>query len=726
MADDKIELLIDLKVDRGDQEQQIDSFTKKIEDLRTENEKLIQANKDLKTAGQGNNDTFIDNAKQIELNRAAIADNTAQRRAAIQAITAEDNSLQAIKARLADNTKERNNLNTATAEGKKRFDELTAAMKADTDSLGKAEEAGGSWSRSVGNYSGALDKLIPGLGATANGIMATVEAAEAFIATPIGIVLAAVAAVLATVSAAAKTNHEVANELSTVWTQTGSVANVLERRIGLVGDAYLKVFLHGDIKGAIKDMTDAHMGLADEMGHAADESARLSKSLQGLEEDEAIFNVTQKDTENEVQRLILASKNRTLTEQQRIDLATQAAQKETTMTQQLMALKQKEAQDYLDKAALEQNLNNDKTKTLQDQYTLLVQTGKYSAADNENLKAALAAIQAFQGAVSSSISIEEKIQNRRDELADKAAQRQQQREEDKREALLFVDQLEKDLAAGKLKRDEDTAYKSDAIARSSGTVEIQLHTSADQAIAKSNAALNKKIAASDAEGLALKLQNQEAEISGVQKTLTSAAGLFKQGTAAYKVTATAEAILNTRAAAIAAYKAMVGIPVIGPILAPIAAGVAIGYGLEQVEQINQVQFAQGGIFSPPDTKGIKVGGRSHAMGGTQFFGSDGSRFTAEEGENLYILRKDASAFINQLNFVNHELYGGARLSGGGRFFAQGGMFETQNVARQTEQARPISDLINTLNVRQPVLVMEEFEAKQNARVNTRSQAELLG
>jgi hypothetical protein len=78
------------------------------------------------------------------------------------------------------------------------------------------------------------------------------------------------------------------------------------------------------------------------------------------------------------------------------------------------------------------------------------------------------------------------------------------------------------------------------------------------------------------------------QISRLQETNSKA--MFKIGKAA----AIAQAIIDTHQAAISAYKAMAGIPVIGPKLGAIAAAAALAYGFARVKQIAAQKFGGGG------------------------------------------------------------------------------------------------------------------------------------
>ena len=93
----------------------------------------------------------------------------------------------------------------------------------------------------------------------------------------------------------------------------------------------------------------------------------------------------------------------------------------------------------------------------------------------------------------------------------------------------------------------------------------------------------------------LNLLDQEKE--KVAETLGAIGGMFAQHTLAYQAFAKAQALIDTYTAAEAAYKALVGIPIVGPALAVAAAAAAIVAGLQRVEQIGKVQipgYALGG------------------------------------------------------------------------------------------------------------------------------------
>lgn len=72
----------------------------------------------------------------------------------------------------------------------------------------------------------------------------------------------------------------------------------------------------------------------------------------------------------------------------------------------------------------------------------------------------------------------------------------------------------------------------------------------------------------------------------------------KEMVAVGRTAATAQATIDTYAAATAAYRALSGIPIVGPVLGAAAAASIMTAGLANVARINAVQMAEGGVVMP--------------------------------------------------------------------------------------------------------------------------------
>lgn len=204
-----------------------------------------------------------------------------------------------------------------------------------------------------------------------------------------------------------------------------------------------------------------------------------------------------------------------------------------------------------------------------------------------------------------------------------------------------------------------------------------------------------------------------------------------------KALAIAEASINTfkNAVAIGGQTAFGTGPAAPFIYAATLASI-IASGLAQVAKISGVQFRQGGKAWGTGHM-YTLGGRRHSEGGTKFWGTDGTHFEAEEGENVFILKREASREINWLSNINQK-HGGLPLGPTPKYFRQGGnatpmphlfanggspdVINTANRFRdQQEQTAALINAIN--NIPRTAVVIEDVEAvsARRATINERSQ-----
>jgi hypothetical protein len=116
-----------------------------------------------------------------------------------------------------------------------------------------------------------------------------------------------------------------------------------------------------------------------------------------------------------------------------------------------------------------------------------------------------------------------------------------------------------------------------------------------------------KVAHEEAEKqIAIAEMKEAAKLSVAKDVAGALMDISGEQSVLYKVAATTQAVIDTYTSANAAYKAMAGIPVIGPTLAAIAAAAAITSGLANVAKINGVQFEKGEV---------DISGPRHSQGG---------------------------------------------------------------------------------------------------------------
>ena len=214
----------------------------------------------------------------------------------------------------------------------------------------------------------------------------------------------------------------------------------------------------------------------------------------------------------------------------------------------------------------------------------------------------------------------------------------------------------------------------------------------------------------------------------VNAELTMAAGLAGQMSSllgeeseAGKAFGVVQATINTY---LGATKALAQ----GGILGIAQAAIVIAFGMKQVMSIAKQK--------DPDTKvntsvkkyakGGQIVGRSHAQGGVTFRGDNGQVFEAEGGENVYIMKRSASAAINALSALN-EAHGGNSFATSGLYkFADGGMVasisEANRLTRQMDNIRLSNESINQLagvvigavaNMPNPVVSVQDINSGQS-------------
>lgn len=146
--------------------------------------------------------------------------------------------------------------------------------------------------------------------------------------------------------------------------------------------------------------------------------------------------------------------------------------------------------------------------------------------------------------------------------------------------------------------------------------------------------------------------------------------IMGQESAAGKVFALAQATINTY---LGASKAIAQ----GGIWGVAQAAIVIAAGLKQVASIAKVKedVPKTNTSVRKYAKGGQIFGPSHSQGGVTFVGSNGQRFEAEGGENMYILNRKASSAINALSALNME-YGGRSFGNSSVYkYADGGGFD---------------------------------------------------
>jgi len=218
---------------------------------------------------------------------------------------------------------------------------------------------------------------------------------------------------------------------------------------------------------------------------------------------------------------------------------------------------------------------------------------------------------------------------------------------------------------------------------------------------------------------------QEFKVGLASQTFGNLATILGKETKLGKAAAIAQTTIDTYQSAQAAYKALAGIPVVGPALGAIAAGAAVASGLKAVQKITSTQAPQvpsggGGGSTPRAAKGATLKGPSHAGGGMNLYDDNGRPVVNAEGdENIYVLNKRASGLINSLSYMN-QATGGIPLSRTTTFAAAGGMIQRPVTVNQGGANQGVDyDLLASKmaqanrSLPRPVVSVEDINTGQN-------------
>lgn len=316
---------------------------------------------------------------------------------------------------------EKKKLNLTTKEGLNRLKEINAQQDKNNELLASGRNEEQKRIGGIGQYRQQLTGLFSslkngeiGLGGFTKGIWAM---SKAFLASPIGWITLAIAALVAIF----KNFEPLIDRINQGFAALSATWGVLKNALGQ--------FLSGN-----KSLKESFEGLGGEMKQAAIDAIELKKAEQELEDQAGALEVSNKRLQTQYNQLILQSKNRTLTEQQRIELIDQADKIETQIHENRKKQNDEEIRISQENIRIKNNLTADQYAKLKEVGLLYVEELKdqgvqISQADSDRLKAALLKEQDIE---QESISLSEKAMNRRDVLADKQAEKDAKRAEEKK------------------------------------------------------------------------------------------------------------------------------------------------------------------------------------------------------------------------------------------------------------------------------------------------------
>lgn len=298
----------------------------------------------------------------------------------------------------------------------KGFSEVSAKLTASASNVVGFGNASNKAAKSAqlmqGSASGAAqgaETLGKGSQAATGGMKALTTSSLAFIATPIGAILLAVALVVGILVTVFKSFQPLVDKVEQGMAALAAVFNVVKNTILAV------------ITGT-KSLGDAFSGLGGDMSKAAKEAAALTKAQQDLEDAQKSQEVITARNRAEINKLNVALKNRTLSEEARLKIADEISAKEEADYKQRKALVDQEVINARKAIAIKAQFTEeeiDQLKRVGDATKELAESrgGNYDEEYDALNKARLKAI-ALED--ESTVNLE-KNQNKREKLEDDAA-----------------------------------------------------------------------------------------------------------------------------------------------------------------------------------------------------------------------------------------------------------------------------------------------------------------
>lgn len=435
------EILIKIDLESGNNEKEVDQLTKKITSLTQASADLKKQNIELIKQGKENSKEYLENTRQIEINKQKINEATASRKSLVTQIIAEDDSIKGLRARNAELIRQRDLLSTSTEEGKQKIQDINGELDENNEKIRANSSHLEQQKINIGNYRSALEGVIPGMSGFTNGIESATTAARTFIATPLGLILAGIALILAPVISFLTSTGDGMDLVEKKTTGLKAGFAVLRDEINdwgkqvVEGEGALGKFTDVLInsnpivllyKGSVESLKLIFPGLTEEFNKAAEAGENYAEAMDEINTEQAFFESGAQKEENAIKELILQSKNRTKTEEERIALVDQALAKEQQMAEERVLFAKRSANEEIMFANTRAKLVVEEGEQLED-FGRRVARVIDSIGTEEERDRVLDAIAKIDEAETGSIAIREKLQNQRDALADKAEQSEEKR-----------------------------------------------------------------------------------------------------------------------------------------------------------------------------------------------------------------------------------------------------------------------------------------------------------
>lgn len=146
-------------------------------------------------------------------------------------------------------------------------------------------------------------------------------------------------------------------------------------------------------------------------------------------------------------------------------------------------------------------------------------------------------------------------------------------------------------------------------------------------------------------------KNRKNALTAASNTFSQLSNLLGESTAEGKAAAIASTLINTYQSATAAYKALSGIPVVGPALGAAAAAVAVASGIKNVQAIRNISTdGENASSSATVYPSINIG-RSIPVEYTRNLLSDTETAELNNSQRVYVLESDITNVQNKVSVV---------------------------------------------------------------------------
>lgn len=558
MADEQRTVILDFTVDQAKAVKDLERTESAILDLKKQQADL---NKEYKKGEISQEEYVRENLKlQQSLKR-----ESDQKRTLNKLIETESNSRNALKSRVAQLTKEYDNLNTETAEGIKRADQLAKELTDLNNQINKGSKSAGLFKDQIGNYPQAFGEAAKSINVAGTSVGDMTSKLSTFANPATGIATAAIG-VVGALGAAYANSAAGARDLEFAQNLLSASTGILSERFAdLTGAGEKQIGLFSQLTGGFLAYLDASLA-----GEAALKAAAMER-IKDLEISRAFAAGFAKEDERraELQRRIRDDEKKSLEDRlaasNLIDpiLQRNADRTITIIRAQIQAIKES-TQNYSLNRQAQLEVANLESEILDKQEEI---TGKLT----ENVAARNALLKLIQE--------EAKLRKFVAEQGGRSGVAEQ--------SILEGQDFDPFTTGG------------DKFRQATGVEDIQNERiDATARIAQAQLDIYRETYKEDLEAKEtynqLKIDSDKATFRTVGILAGEAASLFDESTEAYKVLATAQTLIGTYSAAQKAYESLVGIPFTGPALATAAAALAVAQGLQRVAAINGVEFAEGG------------------------------------------------------------------------------------------------------------------------------------